>query len=152
MSCDQVESWRDSTDVSCMHSVYITHGALSRNCCTRFHALENDLDNALNDALENGLNYDLNCDPITVLINEPICYIIGRLRYTVLFQLYFIVSVISWVFASQAFFWYDNDKDLKTCFNVRQLTRNLLATHSGPEGNNWINQCSIVKLISGNHF
>ena len=82
MSSYQVESWRVSTDVSCMHSEYITHRALSRNRCALFYALENDLDNALNDALKSGLNNDLNCDPITVLINDPMHYVIGRLRYT----------------------------------------------------------------------
>ena len=69
-----------------MHSEYITHRALSRNRYNLFYALENDLDNALNDALENGLNNDLNCDPITVLfINDPMHYVIGRLRYTLPF-------------------------------------------------------------------
>ncbi len=68
MSPDQVESWRDSTDASCMHSDYIAHRTLS--CCALVYALENDLDNALNSALENGLICDLNSDPITVLIKD----------------------------------------------------------------------------------
>ena len=37
-----------------------------------FQALENDLDNVLIYALESFLNCDLNSDPITVLIMDPI--------------------------------------------------------------------------------
>ncbi len=57
---DQDESWRATTNVSCMYSEYMAHRALSRNCCALVYALENDLNNVLENVLDKVLNDDLN--------------------------------------------------------------------------------------------